>query len=71
LICFLFFLQMECVCAAPRVAGVVGSRDVPAEAGVRAGAPGSLSGMQVGVATISMRSASPFFGRPSFSCLHW
>jgi hypothetical protein len=52
---------MECVCAAPRVAGVVGSRDVPAEAGVRAGAPGSLSCMQVGVATISMRSASPFF----------
>nr|XP_051199422.1 uncharacterized protein LOC127312926 [Lolium perenne] len=38
---------MECVCAAPRVAGVVGSRDVPAEAGVRAGAPGSLSCMQL------------------------
>jgi hypothetical protein len=38
-----------------RVAGVVGS--LPAEAGVRAGAPGSLSGLQVDVATfISPRS---------------
>lgn len=41
-----------------RVAGVLGSRDVLPEAGVRAGAPGSLCSLQVDVATISPRSTS-------------